>query len=108
MSFFLEGVTAAATDAERGIVAILGLVAADRRRLLAAAKAGPASYRPFELLPLMPRFTVERVRQSLDTSFPTANAAVKMLEELGIVLELTGQKTKRSFNYQSYIALLTC
>ncbi|MDP9902139.1 Fic family protein [Variovorax ginsengisoli] len=107
VSFFLEGVAVAATDAERGIVAIASLVAADRRRLLAAPKAGPASYRLFELLPLMPRFTVERVRQSLDTSFPTANAAVKVLEELGIVVELTGQKTNRSFSYQSYIALLT-
>lgn len=107
VSFFLEGVAMAATEAERGIVAIASLVAADRRRLLAAPKAGPASYRLFELLPLMPRFTVERVRQSLDTSFPTANAAVKVLEELGIVTELTGQKSHRSFSYQSYIALLT-
>ena len=65
VSFFLEGVAVAATEAERGIVAIASLVATDRRRLLAAPKAGPASYRLFELLPLMPRFTVGRVRQSL-------------------------------------------
>lgn len=107
VSFFLEGVATAATDAERGIVAIASLVAADRRRLLEAPKVGPASYRLFELLPLMPRFTIERVRQKLDTTFPTATAAVKTLEELGIVTELTGQKTNRSFSYQAYIALLT-
>ncbi|MDZ4357691.1 MAG: Fic family protein, partial [Variovorax sp.] len=107
VSFFLEGVATAATDAERGIVAIASLVATDRRRLLEAPKAGPASYRLFELLPLMPRFTVERVRQKLGTSFPTASAAVKTLEDLGIVTELTGQKTNRSFSYQPYIALLT-
>ncbi|WP_404301891.1 hypothetical protein [Alicycliphilus denitrificans] len=35
---------------------------------------------------------VERVRQKLGTSFPTANAAVQLLAELGIVTELTGQK----------------
>ncbi|SFP09143.1 Fic family protein [Variovorax sp. PDC80] len=107
VSFFLEGVASAATDAERGIIAIATLVAADRRRLLEAPKAGPASYRLFELLPLMPRFTIERVRQKLDTTFPTATAAVKTLEDLGIVTELTGQKTNRSFSYQPYIALLT-
>jgi len=105
--FFLEGVATAANDAERNVVAIASLVTADRRRLLQAAKAGPASYRLFELLPLMPRFTVERVRQKLETSFPTANAAVKLLEELGIVTEVTGQRKNRSFSYQSYIALLT-
>ncbi|MCO4243796.1 Fic family protein, partial [Acidovorax facilis] len=106
VGFFLHGVETAASEAERGIVAIASLVAADRRRLLQAPKAGPASYRLFELLPMMPRFTVERVRQQLGTSFPTANAAVQMLSELGIVTELTGQKKNRSYSYQPYIELM--
>ncbi len=107
VSFFLEGVAAAASQAERGIVAIASLIAADRRRLLASPKAGPASYRLFEVLPMMPRFTVELARQALNTSFPTANAAVKLLEDLGIVSELTGQKKNRSYSYQAYIELMT-
>lgn len=104
--FFLEGVAVAATQAERGIVALASLVAADRRRLLAAPKAGPASYRLFELLPRMPRFTIERARQQLGTTFPTATAAVKVLEDLGIVTERTGQKMNRNYAYQAYIDLL--
>lgn len=56
---------------------------------------------------MMPRFTVELARQSLNTSFPTANAAVKLLEDLGIVSELTGQKKNRSYSYQAYIELMT-
>lgn len=107
MTFFLEGVAAAATDAERGIIAIASLVAADRRRLLESPKAGPASYRLFELLPMMPRFTIERVRQKLETSFPTASAAVKVLEDLGIVTEMSGQKKNHSYSYQAYIELLS-
>ncbi|OAI10686.1 Fic family protein [Methylomonas methanica] len=107
VSFFLEAVAVAATDAERGIVAIASLVAADRRRLLSAAKVGPASYRLFEILPMMPRFSIEQVRQKLNTTFPTATAAVKVLEELGIVVEFTGQKKNRSYSYQPYIELLT-
>lgn len=94
---------AAATQAERSIVAIASLVAANRRLLLASPKAGPTSYRLFEMLPMMPRFTIERVRQQLGTSFPTANAAVKVLVDLGIVAELTGQKKNRSYSYQPYI-----
>jgi Fic family protein len=107
VAFFLEGVATAATDAERSIVAIASLVAADRRRLLDSPKAGPASYRLFEMLPMMPRFTIERVRQKLNTSFPTASAAVKVLADLGIVTEMTGQKKNRSYSYQAYIELLT-
>lgn len=107
VAFFLEGVAAAASDAERGIVAIASLIAADRRRLLDAPKATPASYRLFEMLPMMPRFTIEKARQRLDTSFPTATAAVRILEELGIVTELTGQKKNRNYSYQAYVDLLT-
>jgi Fic family protein len=106
IAFFLEGVNAAAAEAERSIVEIASLVAADRRRLLDSPKSGTAAYRLFELLPMMPRFTVERVRQKLGTSFPTANAAVKTLEDLGVVSETTGQKKNRGFSYQAYIQLL--
>lgn len=105
--FFLEGVAVAAEDAERSIIAIASLVSTDRRKLLASPKAGPASYRLFEMLPMMPRFTVESVRHKLETSFPTANAAVKVLEDLGIVSEMTGQKTNRSYGYKPYIDLLS-
>lgn len=106
VGFFLEGVEAAATDAERGIVDVATLVAADRRRLLAAPRVGAVGLRLFELLPLMPRFTIEQVRQKLATTFPTATAAVKLLEELGIVTELTGQKKNRCFSYAAYVELL--
>ena len=107
IAFFLEGVAAAAAEAERSIVEIATLVAADRRRILDSPKSGPATYRLFELLPTMPRFTVERVRQKMNTSFPTANAAIRLLSDLGIVAEMTGQKKNRSFSYQAYIVLLT-
>jgi hypothetical protein len=68
---------------------------------------GPgAVFRLFELLPMMPRFTVEKARQQLETSIPTANAAVKLITELGIVTEMTGQRKNRTFGYQNYIELL--
>ncbi len=107
VTFLLEGVAVAAGDAERNIIQVASLVAADRKRLLQSPKAGPASYRLFEMLPMMPRFTIERVRQQLDTSFPTATAAVKVLEDLGIVAEMTGQKKNRSYSYQAYVELLS-
>ena len=107
VTFFLEGVATAAGDAEKNIIEVASLVATDRRRLLQSAKAGPTSYRLFEMLPMMPRFTIERVRQQLGTSFPTATAAVKALEELGIVAEMTGQKKNRSYSYQVYVELLS-
>ena len=107
VSFFLEGAAIAAGDAEKNIIEVASQVANDRRRLLQSTKAGPASYRLFEMLPMMPRFTIERVRQQLNTTFPTATAAVKVLEDLGIVTEMTGQKKNRSYSYQAYVELLS-
>ena len=107
IGFFLDGVESAATSAERAVLTIASLLVADRRRLLASPRAGAASKRLFELLPLMPRFTIEQVRQKLATTFPTATAAVKLLEELGIVTEITGQKKNRCFSYAVYIELLS-
>ena len=107
ITFFLEGVSVAAADAERSIIGVASLVAADRKRLLQSSKAGPASYRLFEMLPMMPRFTIDRVRQRLDTSFPTATAAVNLLENLGILTETTGQKKNRNYSYQAYVELLS-
>jgi Fic family protein len=107
VSFFLEGVTEAATAAENGITEVAARVAADRRLLLTSQQASPASLRLFELLPMMPRFTIDRIKLELNTSFPTANAAAKTLEELGIVTEITGQVRNRSFSYQAYIDLIS-
>jgi Fic family protein len=106
VGFFLDGVEAAATEAERGIVAMASLLNADRRRLLAAPRVGAVVLRLFELMPLMPRFTIEQVRQKLETTFPTATAAVKLMEALGVVTELTGKKKNRCFSYAAYVDLL--
>jgi len=107
VTFFVEGVASAAGEAEKTIIEVASLLAADRKRLLQSLKAGPTSYRLFEMLPVMPRFTIEHVRQQLGTSFPTATAAVKVLVDLGIAVEMTGQKKNRSYSYQAYVEVLS-
>jgi Fic family protein len=107
VQFFLEAVQNAAAQSERAVVALATLVANDRRRLLAHPNANAVSYRLFELLPTMPRLSVDRVCVAVQTTFPTANSAIKRLEELGILTELTGQKKNRVFSYAAYIQLLS-
>lgn len=107
LQFFLEAVQNAAAQSERAVVALASLVANDRRRLLAHPRANAVSYRLFELLPTMPRLSVDRASKAVQTTFPTANTAIKLLEELGILTELTGQKKNRTFSYAAYIQLLS-
>ena len=107
VSFFLEGAAAASAEAERSIIDVASLITTDRKRLLESPKAGAISVRLFELLPMMSRFTVEHVRKRLETTFPTASAAVNLLLDLGLVAELTGQKKNRIYSYQAYVELLS-
>lgn len=107
VSFFLEAVSVAASEAEKNIIKVATLITAERKRLLKSPKVKPSSSRLFEMLPMIPRFTVEQVGQKLETTFPTANAAVKTLQDLGIVREMTGQKQYRTYSYQAYIDLLS-
>jgi Fic family protein len=105
--FFLRSVAAAAAEAERNIIAIASLVATDRRRLLASPRATTVCWRLFEQLPVLPRFTIGRVAQLLGTSVPTATAAVRLLQALGLLTEVTGQRKNRCYSYQAYVALLS-
>jgi Fic family protein len=107
IKFFLEAVQNAAAKSERDVMALANLVGNDRRRLLANAKSNAVSLRLFELLPTMPRLSVDRVCSVLQTTFPTANMAIKLMEELGILTEVTGQKKNRTFSYAEYIKLLS-
>lgn len=43
----------------------------------------------------------------METTYPTANAAVKLLEQLGVVAEITGGKKNRVYSYQAYVGLLS-
>ena len=43
----------------------------------------------------------------IETTFPTAAAAVKLLQDLGLVTEQTGQKKHSLFSYEAYVALLS-
>ena len=107
VNFFLEGVASAAQDAESNIISVASLVDTDRKRLMQSSKSGVNSYRLFEMLPMMPKFTIESVRRLLDTSVPTATSAINELEALGIVKESTGLEKNRRYSYQAYIDLLS-
>ncbi|UPG95095.1 Fic family protein [Luteibacter aegosomatissinici] len=106
VSFFLEGVEAAAEDAQRNIVAIAALIAEDRKRLLANGTGTLVTLRLFELLPTMPKLTVDRAVQALDVSHPTASKAIEVLRSIDVLRETTGKPRAQRFEYKRYVDLL--
>ena len=51
--------------------------------------------------------TVPQVAPTIALSPPTIRSAVRALEDLGIVNELTGQQRHRVFAYQQYLDILS-
>lgn len=106
VTFFLQGVEVAAEEAQRSIIQIASLIATDRKKILGTASSTLQTLRLFELLPTMPKLTVERAQAELAVSFPTASAAIKALETAGILMETTGQLRSKSYVYQAYVDIL--
>lgn len=106
VGFFLDAVEASAEQAQRSIVAIAALIAADRKRVLSTGSSTLQALRLFELLPTMPKLTVDRAQQALEVSYPTARAAVTTLQDIGVLVETTGRARGQSFSYQAYVNVL--
>lgn len=106
VTFFLEGVEIAAEEAQKSIIQIASLIATHRKRLLANTSTSLQTMRLFELLPVMPRLTAERAQSELAVTFPTASAAIKVLEATGILVETTGKSRGKSYVYKDYVDLL--
>lgn len=106
VSFFLEGVEAAAEEAQRSIVSIAALIAEDRRRVLGHGTSTLVTLRLFELLPTMPKLTVERAVQALEVTHPTATKAIEALKLVGVLRETTGKSRNQRFVYERYVQLL--
>ena len=84
-SGMLECTTEAAESAQRSVIDIASLIAADRKKVLAAKEATAQAIRLFEILPTMPRFTTTFAADKLGATFPTARTAIKVLQGVGIL-----------------------
>lgn len=104
--FFLDCTTEAAENAQRSIVEIASLIAADRKKVMAARNGTVQAIRLFELLPTMPRFTTTFAAKKLGVTFPTASTAIKVLQSADVLTGSADQKRNQQFNYTGYIELL--
>lgn len=104
--FFLDCTTEAAENAQRSIIDIASLIAADRKKVMAATDGTVQAIRLFEMLPTMPRFTTTFAAEKLAVTFPTASTAIKVLQSADILVGSTNQKRNQQFSYKGYIELL--
>ena len=107
IGFFLGCVRDAAEDGVRVAQALHALVGRVRRRIIASGRSTVAAIQLLELLPCNPVVTVPRASRLLGLTAPPARKAIELLEDLGVLSEITGKRRSRAYAYQDYLQILT-
>lgn len=105
MAYYLEGIDWTARQTTETTMQLLDLYRSDRERVLTASR-GKAMLRVYEQLQQRVIVSVRRMAEQLSVSIPTATTALKGLEEMGIVREITGRKYARLFAYDRQLEIL--
>ena len=103
LRFFLDGVATTATDATETAEQIFEL--RENHRATVIEEAGPKGLSLLSELFRRPLINVSVAAEVLGVTFPTANRLIGRFEELGLVLEVTGQRRSRLFRYEPYLRL---
>ncbi len=106
MEFFLTGVAETAEQATETARELVAMFEMHRQRIAALGRSATSALRVHEFMQARPVVTIQTVANGLNTSFPTAGAALQRLAELGIVRETTGKRRNRIYIYSNYLALL--
>jgi Fic family protein len=106
LRFFLDGVAETALQAADTIARLLALFQNDRQRIYALGRAAGSAARVHEFLQKQPLASSARLVKELEISKPTANAALGVLEKLGVVREVTGGKINRVYAYHEHLRIL--
>ena len=103
--FFLSGVTETATKGRDVFRQILTLRTEAEQAVLGLGKRTPNARKVLNLLYRKPLIAASNVENALHVSVPTANALIRDLTELGILVEITGQQRWRTYAFERYLAL---
>lgn len=106
LRFFLEGVVEVAEATTETTRRIVGMVEADRQRIHQLGRAAATAHRVHDYATQFVVFRVTWVARALGLTDPPVYAAVRRLEELGIVREVTERQRGKVYVYDEYLALL--
>ena len=103
--FFLQGVTDTATKGRDVFRQILALRMEAEQQILVLGKRVPNARQVLNLLYRQPMIAAVDIEQALAVSTPTANALIRDLQKLGLLVEVTGQLRGRAYVFDRYLSL---
>lgn len=106
LGFFLDGVADTAQQAVETAQRLLALLAQDRARIAGlGSRAGNVGL-VFEQFARRVLLGVPQIQPHIALSAPTVRSAIRTLQAMDILNELTGQRRNRVFAYQRYFEIL--
>ncbi len=103
--FFLNGVAQTAIKGRDVFRQILTLRTEVEQAVLSLGKRAHSARLALNLLYRKPIINAADVEEALTITTPTANALIRALVELGILVEITGQQRWRSYAFERYLKL---
>ena len=106
LEFFLIGVKEVAEQANVAAKRISSIFEADAQKISNLKRAAMMARKVHEVMRQRPIVTIALITELCDTTVPTATNALRNLEKLGVVLEVTGKERGRIYAYTKYLEIL--
>ena len=106
LAFFFIGIRETAEMAVSTARRLLALFHQDRERVHSGAGSAASVLRLHEHLQRSPITSASRAAAAIQTSIPTATSALRKLQSLGLVREITGGTYGRLYAYDAYLKIL--
>lgn len=103
--FFLNGVAETAAKGRDAFQQILALRTEVEQKVLTLGKRAHNAQRALNLLYRQPMIVASQLEKQLEISQPTVSALLRDLQNLGIIVELTGRDRYRIYSFERYLEL---
>lgn len=104
--FFMTAVDETARQAVETARRLAAVAGEDREKIQSIGRAAGSALRVYQALLISPVITINKIVETTGVWHNTAHAALRKLEELGVVRELTGGRRNMLFGYERYINIL--
>jgi len=105
--FFLTGIHETAAQAVQTAKALLELFKKDRQRIQKMGLAAGSVLRVHHFLQANPITSISKASDALDLSFQTVKTALKRMQEIKIVREISGRQRNQLFAYEPHLKILS-
>jgi len=107
IDFFLDGVLQTATNAVDTAKRLTTLFQQDETKIQGIGRSTSTVLHVFRKMCERPILNISQLTEQTGLSFPSVARALRKLEDLDIVKEITGQRRNRAYSYQQYLDILS-